>query len=159
MKHDTLELDRRFERHSNDVTLIQVDNSSETGYGRVVSIDSSKEAIVWDLRDGDELHRFSPFEEIRVAAWMRNGNLSLGMTQNSLVIFLIADETIGDCKGNVVVFNPAQGDSILSRTISNPMCALAPSADCTTFALGYVWHVAILGTRANVISDTTTALS
>ncbi|KAF8421586.1 WD40-repeat-containing domain protein [Tirmania nivea] len=120
VKHDTLELDRRFERHSNDVTLIQVDNSSETGYGRVVSIDSSKEAIVWDFRDGDELHRFSPFEEIRVAAWMRNGNLSLG-----------------DCKGNVVVFNPAQGDSILSRTVSNPICALAPSADCTTFALGY----------------------
>ena len=82
VKQDTLELDRRFERHSNDVTLIQVDNSSEAGYGRVVSIDSSKEAIVWDFRDGDELHRFSPFEEIRVAAWMRNGNLSLGITQS-----------------------------------------------------------------------------
>lgn len=85
VKHDTLELDRRFERHANDVTLIQVDNSSEAGYGRVVSIDSSKEAIVWDFRDGDELHRFNPFEEIRVAAWMRNGNLSLGMTQSQKV--------------------------------------------------------------------------
>ena len=79
VKNDTLELDRRFERHSHNVTLITVDNSSEMGYGRIVSIDSSKEAIVWDYRDGEELHRFSPFEEIRVAAWMRNGSLSLGM--------------------------------------------------------------------------------
>ena len=79
LKNDTLELDRRFERHSHNVTLITVDNSSELGYGRIVSIDSSKEAIVWDYTDGEELHRFSPFEEIRVAAWMRNGSLSLGM--------------------------------------------------------------------------------
>lgn len=48
-------------------------------------------------------------------------------------------EYIGDCKGNVITFdivgpNPVP---ILSRTISSPLCALAPSADCKTFALGY----------------------
>ncbi|KAF8474582.1 WD40-repeat-containing domain protein [Kalaharituber pfeilii] len=111
--HDTLELDRRFEHHSDDVTLIAVDNSSEG--------DSDKsEAIVWDFRDGEELARFKPFEEIRVAAWLRNGNLSCG-----------------DCKGNVILFDPARSESILARTISDPLCALAPSTDCKTFALGY----------------------
>lgn len=79
VQHDTLEVERRFERHSKDVTLLSVDNSSEMGYGRVVSIDASREAIVWDFRDGEEIARFSPFEEIRVAAWMRNGHLSCGM--------------------------------------------------------------------------------
>ena len=58
----------------------------------------------------------------------------------SLFYFFIPLLTIdiGDCKGNVILFNPAQDDSILSHTISNPLCAIAPSADCTTFALGYV---------------------
>lgn len=79
VKHDTLELDRRFERHPDNVTVVSVDNSSEIGHGRVVSVDKSKESIVWDFRSGEELHRFQTFEEIRVAAWMRNGNLCLGM--------------------------------------------------------------------------------
>ena len=38
----------------------------------------------------------------------------------------------------MILFDTSQQDSILARTISNPLCALAPSADCKTFALGYV---------------------
>ncbi|KAI5804119.1 WD40-repeat-containing domain protein [Peziza echinospora] len=120
VRHDSLELERRFERHADNVTLIAVDNSSQEGSARVVSIDASREAIVWDASDGEELARFQPFEEIRVAAWMRNGHLACG-----------------DCKGNVILFDPSQNESILAHTTSNSLCALAPSADCKTFALGY----------------------
>ena len=78
IRHDTLELERRFERHTEEIALIAVDSVSERGHGRVVSIDDSREAIIWDSRDGEELARFRPFEEIRVVSWMRDGTLSCG---------------------------------------------------------------------------------
>lgn len=95
VQHNTLALERRFERHGSDVRLIAVDNTSEAGHGRVVSIDASREAIVWDSNDGEELARFSPFEEIRVAAWMRNGNFSCGKNLGGYgsIGYLEIDET------------------------------------------------------------------
>jgi hypothetical protein len=79
LHHDTLALDRRFEKHDQDILFISVDNVSERGAGRlVVSYDAGQTAIVWDLFTGQEISRFASFELIRVAAWMRNGNVAFG---------------------------------------------------------------------------------
>lgn len=60
--------------------LLSVDNVSERGAGRlVVSYDAGQTAIVWDLFTGDEIARFASYEPIKVAAWMRNGNVAFGM--------------------------------------------------------------------------------
>lgn len=77
--HDTLTIERRFSRHSEDIQLLAVDNQSETGGGRlVVSYDAGQTAIVWDLMTGDEVARFASYETLTVAAWMRNGNVAFG---------------------------------------------------------------------------------
>lgn len=61
-----------------------MDNVSERGNGRlVVSYDASQTTIVWDLLTGDEVARFASYEEIRVAAWMRNGNIAFGKLGSS----------------------------------------------------------------------------
>src|SRR5262249_17968327 len=79
LHHDTLAIERRFVRHRQPVQWISVDNSSERGIGRfAVRYDASQTTIVWDLLTGDEVARFASFEEIRVAAWMRNGNIAFG---------------------------------------------------------------------------------
>jgi hypothetical protein len=79
LHHDTLALERRFQRHTEDVQLISVDNVSEQGAGRlVVSYDASLTAIVWDLMTGDEIARFASYEQIKVASWMKNGNVAFG---------------------------------------------------------------------------------
>ena len=78
--HDTLTIERRFSRHSEDVQLLAVDNHSEKGAGRfVVSYDAGQTAIVWDLMTGDEIARFASYEPLTAAAWMRNGNVAFGM--------------------------------------------------------------------------------
>lgn len=80
LHHDTLAMDRRFQRHEEQILLVSVDNVSERGAGRlVVSYDAGQTAIVWDLFTGDEIARFASYEHIRVAAWMRNGNVAFGM--------------------------------------------------------------------------------
>jgi len=80
LHHDTLAIDRRFQRHQEQILLVSVDNVSERGAGRlVVSYDGGQTAIVWDLFTGDEIARFASYEQIRVAAWMRNGNVAFGM--------------------------------------------------------------------------------
>jgi len=80
LHHDTLAIDRRFQRHQEQILLVSVDNVSERGAGRlVVSYDAGQTAIVWDLFTGDEIARFASYEQIRVAAWMRNGNVAFGM--------------------------------------------------------------------------------
>ena len=77
--HDTLALERRFTKHADNVQWISVDNVSDRGAGRsVVSYDERQEAIVWDLFSGAEVSRFTAFEAITVAAWMRNGNIAFG---------------------------------------------------------------------------------
>lgn len=79
LHHDTLAIERRFESHKERVLFVAVDNISERGAGRlVVSYDASQTAIVWDLFSGDEIARFASYEPIRVAAWMKNGNVAFG---------------------------------------------------------------------------------
>lgn len=79
LHHDTLAIDRRFERHKEQILLVSVDNVSERGAGRlVVSYDAGQTAVVWDLFTGDEIARFASYEHIRVAAWMKNGNVAFG---------------------------------------------------------------------------------
>jgi hypothetical protein len=82
LHHDTLAIERRFERHREDVLWISTDNVSERGAGRLVlSYDTGSTAIVWDLLTGDEVARFASYEQIRVASWMRNGNVAFGKYQ------------------------------------------------------------------------------
>ena len=79
LHHDTLGLDRRFELHKEPILFLSVDNVSERGAGRlVVSYDSGQTAIVWDVSNGNEIARFASYEPIRVAAWMKNGNVAFG---------------------------------------------------------------------------------
>ncbi|KAL8737208.1 MAG: hypothetical protein Q9181_001892 [Wetmoreana brouardii] len=121
LHHDTLAIDRRFELHQERIQLLSVDNVSERGAGRlVVSYDAGQTAIVWDLFTGDEIARFASYEPIRVAAWMKNGNVAFGNSQ-----------------GNVILFEPSTSEHISARTIFDPITAIAPSADCQTYALGY----------------------
>jgi hypothetical protein len=80
LHHDTLTVERKFEKHRQPVILLSVDNVSERGAGRlVVSYDVERTAIVWDLFTGDEITRFASFKPLKVAAWMKNGNIAFGM--------------------------------------------------------------------------------
>lgn len=77
--HDTLTIERRFTRHSDEVQLLSVDTQSELGGGRlVVSYDAGQTAIVWDIMSGEEVARFASYEHLTAAAWMRNGNVAFG---------------------------------------------------------------------------------
>ena len=121
LHHDTLAVERRFEKHEDIIQLICVDNVSERGAGRlVVSYDIGQTAIVWDLFSGQEIARFASFDHITVAAWMRNGNVAFG-----------------NSKGEVILFEPSTSEHISARTIYDPITALAPSADCKAYAIGY----------------------
>ena len=80
LHHDTLTIERRFALHREDVLWIAVDNVSDRGSGRLaVSFDVGKTAIVWDILSGGEVARFSAYEHMRVASFMRNGNIAFGM--------------------------------------------------------------------------------
>ncbi|KAJ2971838.1 hypothetical protein NUW58_g9306 [Xylaria curta] len=121
--HDSLTIERRFSRHSAEVQLLAVDTQSATmGNGRfVVSYDADMTAIVWDLITGEEVARFASYENLTCAVWMRNGNVAFGNVQ-----------------GNVILFEPMTSEHISARTIDQiPITALAPAADCRTFAIGY----------------------
>ncbi|KAI0137207.1 hypothetical protein BJ170DRAFT_678061 [Xylariales sp. AK1849] len=120
--HDSLTIERRFSRHSSEVQLLSVDTQSEIGAGRlVVSYDEDMTAIVWDLMTGDEVARFASYENLTCAAWMRNGNVAFGNSQ-----------------GNIILFEPTTSEHISARTIDQiTVTALAPAADCRTFAIGY----------------------
>ncbi|KAL1644665.1 hypothetical protein SLS58_004126 [Diplodia intermedia] len=121
LHHDTLAVERRLTLHREDVAWITVDNVSERGAGRlVVSYDVGNTAIVWDLLTGEEVARFAAYEQINAATFMRNGNVAFGNSQ-----------------GNVILFEPATSEHISARTIFDPITALAPAADCRTFAIGY----------------------
>ena len=79
LHHDTLAVDRKFDKHDEDVSLICVDNVSERGAGRlVVSYDNSLTAIIWDIFTGDEVARFASYDSIKVAAWLRDGTVTFG---------------------------------------------------------------------------------
>lgn len=88
LHHDTLAVERRFTSHQEDIEFISVDNVSERGAGRlVVSYDVGQTAIVWDIFTGTEIARFASFEHLRVASWMRNGNVAFGMAGSAWVLF------------------------------------------------------------------------
>jgi WD40 repeat protein len=77
--HDTLKIERRFTRHTEEIKILAVDNVSERGSGRlVITYDAGQTAIVWDLMTGDEVSRFASYNDLSVAAWMRNGNVAFG---------------------------------------------------------------------------------
>ncbi len=79
LHHDTLAIQRRFHKHAEPISFISVDNVSERGAGRlVVTYDTGQTAIVWDLMTGDQVARFASYEQIKVASWMRNGNIAFG---------------------------------------------------------------------------------
>jgi len=122
LHHDTLAIERRFDLHREDVQWIAVDCVSERGSGRLaVSYDAGNTAIVWDILSGAEIARFSAYEHMRVATFMRNGNIAFGNDQ-----------------GNMILFEPPTSEHIAARTIFDPITAIAPSADCRTFAIGYL---------------------
>ena len=79
LHHDSLAVERSFEKHTDQVLGISVDNVSERGAGRlVVSFDAGRTAIVWDLYTGEEVTRFQYYEDIKVATWMKNGRIVFG---------------------------------------------------------------------------------
>ncbi|KJX99862.1 hypothetical protein TI39_contig349g00004 [Zymoseptoria brevis] len=122
LHHDTLSIERRFEKHREDVLWIAVDNISDRGSGRLaVSFDIGKTAIVWDILSGGEVARFSAYEHMRAAAFMRNGNIAFANDQ-----------------GNIILFEPSTSEHVSARTIFDPITAIAPASDCRTFAIGYL---------------------
>ncbi|KAI9849996.1 MAG: hypothetical protein M1838_006198 [Thelocarpon superellum] len=120
LHHETLAVDKRFLRHSEDIVFISVDNVSDRAGRLAVSYDVGQTAIVWDIVTGDELARFVSYEHICVAAWMRNGNVAFG-----------------NILGNVILFEPSTSEHISARTIFDPITAIAPAADCQRYAIGY----------------------
>ncbi|KAK6007572.1 hypothetical protein QM012_004386 [Aureobasidium pullulans] len=121
LHHDTLAIERRFDRHQEEVTWICADTVSERGAGRLaVSYDTGHTAIVWDISTGDEIARFAAYEQIKVAAWMKKGNIAFGNAQ-----------------GNIILFEPSTSEHISARTIYDPITAIAPAADSRTFAIGF----------------------
>ncbi|OGE57663.1 hypothetical protein PENARI_c001G02465 [Penicillium arizonense] len=123
LHHDTLAIERRFQSHQENIDFISVDNVSERGAGRlVVSYDVGQTAIVWDIFTGTEIARFASFEHLRVASWMRNGNVAFG-----------------NGKGEVILFEPPTQEHISARTIFDPITAMAPATDCRTHAIGETW--------------------
>jgi hypothetical protein len=46
----------------------------------------------------------------------------------------------GNAQGNIILFEPSTSEHLSARTIFDPITALAPAADCRTFAIGYVTH-------------------
>ncbi|KAI7337991.1 hypothetical protein KC315_g1982 [Hortaea werneckii] len=122
LHHDTLAIERRFESHREEVQWIYVDNVSERGSGRLaVSYDTGNTVIVWDILTGGEVARFSSYEHLRTASFMRNGNIAFGNDQ-----------------GSVILFEPGTSEHISARTIFDPVTAIAPAADCRAFAIGYL---------------------
>ena len=90
LHHDSLAIERRFDGgkdgHEEPIVFVCADNVSERGAGRlVVSYDTGKVAIVWDLFTGQQVARFGSYHTIGAAAWMRNGNIAFGETRNRLL--------------------------------------------------------------------------
>ncbi|KAI4142099.1 MAG: hypothetical protein LQ341_003311 [Variospora aurantia] len=139
LHHDTLAIDRRFELHKERILFLSVDNVSERGAGRlVVSYDAGQTAIVWDLFTGDEIARFASYEPIKVAAWMKNGNVAFGISHFIRRERMGVDCILGNSQGSVILFEPSTSEHISARTIFDPITAIAPAADCQTYAIGYL---------------------
>ena len=114
-----------------------MDNVSERGAGRLVaSYDAGQTAIVWDLFTGDEIARFASYEQIRVASWMKNGNVAFGKFSDLGGLMTLLNRYVGNVQGNVILFEPSTSEHVSARTIFDPITAIAPAADCQTYAIG-----------------------
>ncbi|KAI9660262.1 MAG: hypothetical protein M1831_003570 [Alyxoria varia] len=121
LHHDTLALERRFDKHEHDVFLVAADNVSERSSGcRIVTCDVGQNAYIWEVFTGEQVSRFSSFEPIRVATWMKDGRIAFG-----------------NARGSIIIFDPDTSEHESDRTIYDPVTALAPASDCRTFAIGY----------------------
>lgn len=82
--HDSLAIERRFTGHKEEVVWLSIDNQSEKGAGRlVVSYDTSRIVIIWDLMTGDTLHEFQSLQvRLTAVSWMRNGNVAFGTSRS-----------------------------------------------------------------------------
>jgi hypothetical protein len=49
-----------------------------------------------------------------------------------------ANKWEGNAQGNIILFEPQTSEHLSARTIFDPITALAPAADCRTFAIGCV---------------------
>ena len=59
--------------------LVAADNVSERSSGcRVVTCDVGQNAYIWEIFTGEQVSRFSSFEPIRVATWMKDGRIAFG---------------------------------------------------------------------------------
>lgn len=129
LHHDTLSIERRFELHREDVKWIVVDNVSERGAGRLaVSYDTGSTAIVWDIFTGGEIARLTLMATLHLVSVKRlAGGLSfwMGLTDGK-----------GNVQGSIILFEPSTSEHISSRTIFDPITAIAPAVDCRTFAVG-----------------------
>jgi hypothetical protein len=76
--YDTLIIERRFSRHTENVTLLAAHTASEEGGRLVVSCSEEQVAIAWDCLTGDEIGRLESYEALTAVAWMRNGVIALG---------------------------------------------------------------------------------
>lgn len=57
-----------------------------------------------------------------------------------------ANKLAGNAQGNIILFEPSTSEHLSARTIFDPITALAPAADCRTFAIGYAsltYHAAL----------------
>ena len=82
---NSLTVHRRFEKHTGDILLLEVDNVSERGQDRfVVSYDSAHIAIIWDLYTGGELSRFTVQEHVSVISWLCNSRIAFGASTNGM---------------------------------------------------------------------------
>jgi hypothetical protein len=116
-----------------------VDNVSERGAGRLAaSYDAGHSTIVWDILTGREIARFAAYEEINTAQFMRNGNIAFGESEILVLVLTLLTTLPGNLQGSVILFEPSTHENISARTIFDPITAIAPSADCRTFAIGYV---------------------
>ena len=146
LQHDTLAVERKFELHKEQVLLISVDNVSETGAGRLVfSYDAGGTVFVWDIFTGNEITKFYTYEPIRVAAWMKNGNVAFGRPTMCDWRKTGTDVGLaGNPQGTVVIFTPSHGEHKSTRTIYDPITAIAPAWDCQTYAIGLVFVAVFL---------------
>lgn len=97
LRQGSLALERRFDGHgaAHAVSVIAVDNRSDSQPTRVVSVDTGRTAIIWGLETGAEISRFVAYDDLQTAAWMKNGNLAFGsfpvpaITSSPILQFLI----------------------------------------------------------------------
>lgn len=62
---------------------------------------------------------------------------SLPMTTDEVRISPLTYRSTGNTQGNIILFEPTTSEHISARTIDQiAVTALAPSADCRTFAIG-----------------------